>query len=179
MAPADDYVAAGERVAVVAEILALKLKFDVNALPAVGSDLAQGFAIGKALLHRFDEVAEIFGEHAEEEYDALFVERFMAQAEEVGGIAVGSAALERRVLYLPGRNCRTAFVGSRVRVLYRGASHGSRNEGQDVGPFALASGEIAKGSRHGGPAAESVGECVGTIFPLTPVDVPRESSAGS
>jgi hypothetical protein len=32
--PADDYVAAGYRMAVVAEIVALKFKFDVYALPA-------------------------------------------------------------------------------------------------------------------------------------------------
>ena len=34
--PADDYVAAGQRMAVVAEIAALKFKFDVHALPALG-----------------------------------------------------------------------------------------------------------------------------------------------
>ena len=39
MAPADDYVATGERMAVVAEIAALKFKFEVHALPALGRDL--------------------------------------------------------------------------------------------------------------------------------------------
>jgi len=47
VAPADDDVAAGEGVAVVAEIAAFELEFDVDALPAVRSDLALGFAVGE------------------------------------------------------------------------------------------------------------------------------------
>ena len=45
VAPADDDVAAGERVAVVAEIPAFKFEFDVHALPAIRADLALGFAV--------------------------------------------------------------------------------------------------------------------------------------
>ena len=46
--PADDYVAAGQRMAVVAKIPALKFKFDVHALPALRPDLPFRLAIGEA-----------------------------------------------------------------------------------------------------------------------------------
>ena len=55
--PADDYVAAGQGMAVVAEILAFIFKFDVDALPAFGSDLALGLAVGETFLNGFDCVA--------------------------------------------------------------------------------------------------------------------------
>ena len=45
--PANDDVAAGEGVAVVAEVAALELEFDVDTLPALRSDLALGFAVGE------------------------------------------------------------------------------------------------------------------------------------
>ena len=57
VAPADDHVAAGGGMAVVAEIAALKFKFDENALPAVGSDLAFCFAIRETILYRFNDIA--------------------------------------------------------------------------------------------------------------------------
>jgi hypothetical protein len=85
VAPADDYVAAGERVAVVAKIAAFKFKFDVHALPSMRGDLALGFAVGEAGLNGFDDVAEFLGNHAEEKHDALFVDRFMAEATEIDG----------------------------------------------------------------------------------------------
>jgi hypothetical protein len=66
VAPADDDVAAGEGVAVVAEIAAFKLEFEVDALPALRTDLALGFAVGEAGLHGFDDVAQFFGDHAEQ-----------------------------------------------------------------------------------------------------------------
>ena len=49
--PADDYVAAGWRMAVVAEIAALKFKFEVHALPTLGRDLAFRLAIGETGLN--------------------------------------------------------------------------------------------------------------------------------
>jgi len=91
--PADDDVAAGERVAVVAEIAAGELEFEMDALPALRSDLALGFAVGKAGLDGFDNVAEFFGDHAEEEDDALLVDGLVAQAAEVQGPAIGGAAV--------------------------------------------------------------------------------------
>jgi hypothetical protein len=91
VAPADDYVAAGERVAVVAEIAALEFKFEVDALPALRADLAFGFAVGESGLDGFDDVAEFFGDEAEEKDDALFVDGFVAEAAEVEGVAVGWA----------------------------------------------------------------------------------------
>jgi hypothetical protein len=46
--------------AVVAEIAALKFKFEVYALPALGADLAFRLAIGETGLNRFDHVAQMF-----------------------------------------------------------------------------------------------------------------------
>ena len=69
VAPADDDVAAGEGVAVVAEIAAFKFEFDVDALPTFRGDLALGFAVREAGLHGFDGVAEFFGDHAEKKDD--------------------------------------------------------------------------------------------------------------
>ena len=64
--------------AVVAEIFALEFKFDKDALPAVRTDLADGFAVGEAVPSGFDTVAQGFCQHAEEEDDSLFVCRFMS-----------------------------------------------------------------------------------------------------
>jgi hypothetical protein len=89
VAPANNYVTTGERVSVVAEIPALKFKFDVHALPPLGTDLPLGFAVRECGLNGFDDVAEFFGDHAKEKDDALFVDRFMAQAAEVDGVAIG------------------------------------------------------------------------------------------
>ncbi len=89
--PTDDYVATACRVAVVAEIPALKFKLDAHALPSFGSYLPHGLAVGKSSLNRLDHVAEFFGEHPKEKYDALLVDWFLAQPAEAGGIAIGSA----------------------------------------------------------------------------------------
>ena len=61
VAPADDHVATGKRVAVIAEIPALKFKFDVHALPSLRADLTLGLAVRKSGLHGFDDVAQFFG----------------------------------------------------------------------------------------------------------------------
>jgi hypothetical protein len=103
VAPADDDVAAGEGVAVVAEIAALKFEFEMDALPAMRGDLALGFAVREAGLHGFDGVAEFFGDHAEEQDDALFVDGLVAEAAEIHGLAVGWAAVQRRVAKFGGR----------------------------------------------------------------------------
>ena len=103
VAPADDDVAAGEGMAVVAEVAALELEFEVDALPAAGSDLALGFAIGEAGLHGFDGEAEFPGDHAEEQHDALFVDWFVTKAAEIDGLAVGWTALQRREAKFGGR----------------------------------------------------------------------------
>ena len=77
VAPTDNYIAPACRMAVVAEIAALKFKFDGDPLPAAGSDQAHGFAIGEARLHIFDQVAELFRQNTKQEDHALFVERFV------------------------------------------------------------------------------------------------------
>ena len=89
VAPADDEVAAIKRVAVIAEVAALKFKFDLDALPAFGADLALGFAIREAGLDGFDHITEFLGDDSEEEDDALFVDGLMAEAAEVEGVAIG------------------------------------------------------------------------------------------
>jgi len=105
VAPADDDVAAGGGVAVVAEIAALEFKFDENALPTFGTDLAHGFAVGKPLLNNLDYVAQFFCQHSKEEDDALFVHRFVAQAKKICGIAIRGAALERGAACFTWWNC--------------------------------------------------------------------------
>src|SRR6266851_8281359 len=84
--------------AVVAEIAALKFKFEVHALPALGRDLAFRLAIGETGLNGFDHVAQMFRDHPKKEHDTLFVDRFVAQGREVHGLSVGGAVLSRRVL---------------------------------------------------------------------------------
>ncbi len=82
----------------VAEIPALKFKFDVHPLPSFGSDLPHGFAVGEPSLDSFDQVAQLLGKHSKQEYDALLVDRLVAQPKEVRGIAIRSPALQRRML---------------------------------------------------------------------------------
>jgi len=100
--PADDDVAAGGGVAVVAEIAAFKFKFEMDALPALRSDLALGFAVGEAGLDGFDGVAEFFGDHAEEQHDALFVDRLVAEATEIHGLAIGWPVVQGRIANFAG-----------------------------------------------------------------------------
>ena len=73
---------------VVAEIAALKFKFDVHALPALRPDLAFRLAIGETGLNRFDHVAQMFRDHPKKEHDALFVDRFVAQGREVQRLSI-------------------------------------------------------------------------------------------
>jgi len=103
VAPADDDVAAGEGVAVVAEIAAFKFKFEVDALPALRSDLALGFAVREGRLHCFDGVAEFFGDHAEEQHNALFVDRLVTEAAKIHGQAIGWPTVQGRVANFAGR----------------------------------------------------------------------------
>ena len=110
VAPADDDVAAGGGVAVVAEIAAFKFKLEVDALPALRSDLALGFAVREAGLHGFDGVAEFPGDHAEEKDNALFVDGLVAEAAEVHGLAIGWPVAEGRVAKFAGRRRRRLAV---------------------------------------------------------------------
>lgn len=89
VAPADNEVATVKGMAVVVEILALKLKFDRHPLPSAGDDLSPGLAIGKFLLNCLDHEAEIFCQHSEEDHDAVFVHRFIPKPLQVDGITVG------------------------------------------------------------------------------------------
>src|SRR5690349_17921775 len=114
VAPANDDVAAGERVAVVAEVPALKFKFEVDALPSLGSDLALGLAVGEAGLDGFDGVAEFFGNESKQEDDAELVDRLVAQATEVEGAAIGRAIVQGRVAKFGGRRRRRGLPVLRV-----------------------------------------------------------------
>ncbi len=75
---------------VVAEIPALKFKFDVHALPPAESDLPHSLTVRESYLEGFDDVAQFFGQHPGQEQDTLFVDGFMAQPAEVDGVAIGS-----------------------------------------------------------------------------------------
>src|SRR5208283_4566931 len=89
--PTHNCIATTCKVAVVAEIPALKFKFDAHALPPAGSDLPHSLTVRESLLDGFDDVAKFIGQHPEQEQDALFVDGFMAQPAEVDGVAIGSA----------------------------------------------------------------------------------------
>src|SRR5262245_19078564 len=104
VAPANDHVATVKRVAVIAEIPALEFKLDVHPLPALRANLTLGFAVRKSRLHGFDDVAQFFGDQPKEKDDALLVDRRMAQAAKVDGVAIRWAALERRVPDLSARH---------------------------------------------------------------------------
>src|SRR5207244_1213627 len=73
--PADDQVAQAGVVAVVAEVAALELEFNADALPAVAApvDAAARDAIREAMRKAFDLEAQFVGEHAEQENDADLV----------------------------------------------------------------------------------------------------------
>lgn len=205
VAPADDDVAAGGGMAVVAEIAALKFKFEADALPAVGADLALGFAVGKAGLHGLDDVAEFLGDHAEEQDDALFVDGFVAEAAEVEGGAIDWAILQGRVVDFGGR-----ARGSRLAVgrgvfagwqepqrrgrrccggvrrgawdgLRDGTRAGDREKGEDVGPGAgpsgMAASKIAKNLRESGPGAEAALGGAGVILSAKAVEATRRDGA--
>jgi len=132
VAPADDYVAAGDGVAVVAEIAALEFEFEVDALPALGADLALGFAVREAGLNGFDDVAQFFCDDAEEEDDALFVDGFVAEAAEVDGAAVDRAATQVRVADFDGR--RRMIAGSQRRPRAKGTGVSALGTGYQSGP---------------------------------------------
>ena len=91
VAPANDDVTTGEGVAVIAEIAALKFKLEMHALPSLRADLTLGLAVGESGLNGFDDVAQFFCNQSKKKHDTLFVDRFVAQAAEVHGVAVGRA----------------------------------------------------------------------------------------
>ena len=143
VAPADDEVATMQRMAVIAEIPALKFKFDADALPSFGTNLPLGVAVRKSLLNGFDQKAQLFREHSKEENHALFVHRFVTQRVEVCGIAVHGATSERRVLRFVRRS-----GGSGVPLSFRSSVWlGNGKERHDIGPSPLALGKLAKNFR--------------------------------
>jgi hypothetical protein len=181
VAPANDDVATVKRVAVVAEIAALEFKFEVDALPTLRSDLALGFAVREAGLHGFDGVAEFFGDHAEEQHNALFVDRLVTEAAKIHGQAIGWPAVQRRIANFGGRRRgRRLLVGggntgageclgrAPDRVGTSSARpYGSRmnglwcgrwKKGQDIGPFRFALRKIAKNLGKLRPGAEAAFE---------------------
>jgi len=95
--PADNDIATACRMAVVAEIPALKFKLDLHALPSFRTDLALCLTVREPSLHSFDHVAQLLGEHPKQEYHALLVDQFMPQPAEVQGVAIDSAIFYRHV----------------------------------------------------------------------------------
>src|SRR5277367_6486024 len=164
--------------AVVAEVFAFVLEFDADALPAVGADLALGFAVGESLLDIFDEVAEVFGEHAEEEDNTLFVEGFVPQPGEGSGIAANGAVASSSG---PGFAAWSFRSGVGTWRLAAGSRHGpgrsrSWEKRQNIRPFLLASRELTKCPRHRRPAPESLGHRARVVPCGSSEHVPREHS---
>src|SRR5713101_6211019 len=116
--------------AVVAEIPALKFKFDVHPLPSYGSYLPHGLAVGEPRLNRLDHVAEFFGEHPKEKHDALLVDRFLSQPAEVSGIAISSAIFQRHVPCFLRQNWGSQVVVRSMLMLH----YGNGQEGHDIRP---------------------------------------------
>src|SRR6266566_219713 len=79
------------------------------------------------------------------------------------------------MLYFVPRN-RATRVFVRCCLLLRFANTQKR---QDIRPFPLAFGEMAKGPRYGRPAAESFFHSARVIFPLEQVRAPRRYSSPS
>ena len=148
------------------EVFAFVLEFDADALPAAGGDLALSFAVGEACLDVFDHEAEVFGEHAEEEDDPLFVERFMAEPRGGRGIAADGAVAAISRPRFRRRSLRSGIAGRKeaARSGDRAAWARSRKEEQNVGPFAFVFGEAAKGLRERGPGAEMFVEREGIVL---------------
>jgi len=78
--PTNNDVAACGIVAVVAEVAAHVFEFDADGLPGVGWDEAFGFAVGVAGFQGLDDEAEVARHEGEEEEDAGFIYRGVAQA---------------------------------------------------------------------------------------------------
>jgi len=79
------------------KIAALIFELNSDALPLACINLPFSFAIGVSGLHRFNEVTQFTRHHSEEEYYALFVDRFMTQSSKINWIAVGGSIIEFRV----------------------------------------------------------------------------------
>ncbi len=78
MDPAHDQVTAFRRVAVVSEGPAFEFELDTDPLPLAGPDLSLRLAVGEAGLNSLDQVAQLAGDHAEDEHDALLVHGLVA-----------------------------------------------------------------------------------------------------
>ena len=173
VAPADDDVTTVHGMTVVAEIPALKFKFDTHALPPAGSDLPQCLTVRESLLDGFNDVAQFLGQHPEEEQDALFVDGFMAQPAEGDGAPIGGTIVQLRVLCFIRRRRGT-------RVLLRWGlllSLGNRQKRHDTRPFALALSELAKGLWDRRPRAEAPFNGADVISPFALVGTPRRYGA--
>ena len=198
VAPTNNYVTTGERVSVVAEIAALEFKFDVHALPALGTYLPLGLAVWESGLNGFDNVAEFFGNQPKEKHDALFVDRFVAQATEVDGVAVGWAIFQRRVACFArhdwgrwlsrgastiGRSMLRPYSFLRGiwygvwQGVWHGLWYGKRQKRHDIRPFQLALRKIAKNLWKCGPRAESPFDSARVVFSLAPVCATRRYGA--
>ena len=140
------------------EIPALKFKFDAHALPSIGSHLPLGLAVGKSMLRRFDDVAQILRQHPKEQHYALLVDRFMPHPAKVHGIAVCGAVSQRR-------------MPRRQRLL---VWRPSRQQRYHIRPFPLAFREFPERLRHSRPSSESFLDRARVVFPRNQVRAPRK-----
>ena len=110
MPPANDDVAAIDRVSMVSEIAALILKLYPYPLPFTGSNLPLRFAIGIAGLHGLDQITQFPGHYSEQKHDALFVHRLMPKTPKIDRIAVGGRAVQLTVLEPRQQNARRCLA---------------------------------------------------------------------
>jgi hypothetical protein len=73
---------------VLSKVAAFELEFNPNTLPLARVDLTLGLAVRIPRLHRLDVISEFASYHPEEEDNTLLVDRLMAKAAEVNGIAI-------------------------------------------------------------------------------------------
>ena len=92
--PAYNKIAPIRRMAVVPEVSALELEFDSHPLPLARIDLPLRLAIRETCLNGLNVIPQFASDYSKQEYDALFVDRFVAEAAEVDWISVCWAIVE-------------------------------------------------------------------------------------
>ncbi len=160
----------------VAEIAALKFKFDGDALPPARSDQAHGFTIGESRLHVFDQVAELFRQHTKQEDDALFVDGFMPQPLERTRVAVDGPVPQSDVPCLASRDCGSGVATRKLLSgpAYRTPRRTLGKQRHHVCPLPLALGKIAKSFGNRRPSTKPFCERAGIVVPQAEVDMPRK-----
>src|SRR5262249_30453423 len=73
------------------EITTLKLELNTDALPLARSNLSFRFAVGKASLHGFYQIPQLYRHHTEAENHPVFIHLGVAQTTEINRITISWA----------------------------------------------------------------------------------------